>query len=141
MSAEWRVLDDPDLYPSDEVIASHLGRAGAAFDAMREYNKAEHPDIGEAWKFYNDYKSWLCKASRKKKTLFWMSIGDGGFRATFYLGSKAGEVIEGSSLPEELKAQYRESEGKTFHGVTAVVKSKKDLDAYRMLLAIKLASG
>jgi hypothetical protein len=141
MSGEFRVLGDPVLYPSDEVIAAHLGRANAALAAMRDCNRAEHPGLEENWKFYNDYKSWLCKSAVKKKTLFWLSIDEGRFRVTFYLGSDAGEAIYGSSLPEELKEQYREAEGKKFHGVTLVVKSKKDLALYRELLAIKMAVG
>jgi hypothetical protein len=141
MSGEFRVLGDPALYPSDEVLDAHLGRAAAALAAMREYNRAEHPGLEENWKFYNDYKSWLCKGAVKKKTLFWLSVDEGRFRMTFYLGSGAGEAIYGSSLPDDLKEQYREAEGRKFRGVTLVVKSKKDLASYRELLAIKKAAG
>jgi hypothetical protein len=141
MDAEWKSLNDPALFPSDEVLASRLGRAMASLNAMREINKAELPAFEENWKFYNDYKSWLCKAATGKKTLFWMSAGERRFRATFYLGSGVGEAVLGSSLPEELKDQYRESAGKKYHGVTLIVKSKKDLAAYRELLAIKMSEG
>jgi hypothetical protein len=133
------VLNDPELYPSDEVLALHLGRAKAAFAAMLEGNRSEHPDFEERWKFYNDGKSWLFNVSRKKKTLFWLSVGKGFFRTTFYLGAKAEEALLGSSLPEEIKAQYREAEGKKLRGVTLVARTKKDLEAYKALLAIKLA--
>ena len=137
---EQPVLGDPDVYPTDAVLASHLGRAKAAFDALFDRNHSEHPDFEESWKYYNDGKSWLLKVSKKKKTLFWLSVGEGFFRATFYLGSKAEDAVLGSSLPDELKEQYRETSDKKFHGITLLVKAKKDLAAYDGLLEIKLAS-
>lgn len=139
---EAKTLCDPAIFPSDEVIASHLGRANAAFVEMLERNRAAHPDFEERWKFYNDGKSWLFNVSRKKKTLFWLSVGEGSFRTTFYLGPKAKEAVLGADIPEELKDQYREAEarGAKIRGVTLVVKARKDLAAYETLLAIKLAT-
>ena len=137
---EKRALCDPDIFPSGEVIASHLGKSNAAFEAMLEYNHSAHPDFEERWKFYNDGKSWLFNVSRKKKTLFWLSVDDGWYRTTFYLSPNGGEALLGSSLPEELKDQYRSAAGKKFRGVTLTVKAKKDIPAYRELLAIKMAS-
>jgi hypothetical protein len=135
-----RALGDPELFPSDEVLAAHLGRSMAAFSAMLERNRSKHPDFQERWKYYNDGKSWLFNVSRKKKTLFWLSVEEGGYRVTFYLSPAGGEALLGSSLPEGLKGQYRAAEGKKFRGVTLEVKAKKDLEAYEGLLAIKMAS-
>jgi hypothetical protein len=135
-----RALCDPETYPSEEVIASHLGKANASFVSMLEHNREEHPDFEERWKFYNDGKSWLYNVSRKKKTLFWLSVEEGFFRATFYLNPEGGEALLGSALPEELKEQYRSAGGKKTRGVTATMKAKKDLAAYKELLAIKMAS-
>jgi hypothetical protein len=137
---EKRTLGDPEVYPSGEVLAAHLGKANTAFAAMLELNHAGHPDFEEKWKYYNDGKSWLFNVSRKKKTLFWLSVEDGWYRTTFYLNAKAGEALLGSSLPEELKDQYRAAEGKKIRGVTLVIKAKKDLAAYEDLLALKMAS-
>lgn len=132
------VLGDPAVYPSDEVLASSLGRSKAAYDALFERARAGLPDLEAGWKYYNDGKSWLLKASRKKKTLFWLSAREGSFRTTFYLGAGAGEALLGSALPEGLKEQFRQSAGKKFHGVTVELKAKKDLAAFEGLLALKL---
>jgi hypothetical protein len=137
---EGRALGDPDIYPSDEVIASHLGRANAAFIGMLEFNRSEHPDFVERWSYYNDGKSWLLNVSRKKKTIAWISVEEGFFRASFYLKPEAGDAILGSSLADELKEQFRSSEGKKLRGVSLAAKAKKDLEAYKELLAIKLAT-
>jgi hypothetical protein len=80
---EERALCDPDIYPSEEFLSGHLGRASAAFAAMVEGDRAEYPAMEKLWKYYGDVKSWLYKASRKKKTVFWLSIGEGYSRATF----------------------------------------------------------
>jgi hypothetical protein len=123
-----RALGDPETYPSPEVIASRLGKANASFEAMLEHNRGERPDFEERWKFYNDGKSKLFNVSRKKKTLFWLSVEEGFFRTTFYLNPEGWEALLGSDLPEELKDQYRAAKG------------KKDHTAYKELLAIKMAS-
>jgi hypothetical protein len=107
---------------------------------MLAYNHSEHPDFEERWKYYNDGKSWLFNISRKKKTLGWFSVNEGSYRTTFYLSPNGGEALLGSDLPEELKEQYRAAKGKKFRGVTVTVKAKKDLAAYKELLAIKMAS-
>ena len=75
------VLTDPDQFPSDEVISSHLGRRRALWDALFAFIHAEHPDCTERWRYYNDSKSWLLNVSRKKKTVFWLSVISGTFRS------------------------------------------------------------
>jgi hypothetical protein len=132
------VLGDPEVYPSDEVLGAKLGRSKAAFDALFEKIRAGLPDLEEGWKYYQDGKSWLLKVSRKKKTLFWLSVREGSFRTTFYLGAGAEAAVMGSGLPEEPKEQFRASAAKKFHGVTVEVKAKKDLAAFEELLGIKL---
>jgi len=137
---ENKALGDPELYPSEDVLAARLGRAKAAYAAMLDYNHADHPDFEERWKYYNDGKSWLFSASRKKRTLFWLSVDEGWYRVTFYLTPKGGEALLGSSLDEGYKEQYRSAAGKKFRGVTLVVRAKKDLAVYRALLAIKMST-
>jgi hypothetical protein len=138
---EAPVLGDPGHYPTEAVLFSHLGRARAAFVAFFERSRALHPDLAEAWKYYNDGKSWLLNVSRKKKTLFWLSVREGAFRVTFYLGAKAEAELAASSLPDELKAQYRESAAKKSRPVTLVVRTLKDLGPCEELLSIKIGSS
>jgi hypothetical protein len=135
---EPSVLNDPATYPTEEVLASFLGEANAAFQALFERNHFRHPDFVETWKYYNDTKCWLLNVSRKKKTLFWLSIGNGWFRTTFYFPAKAEEVILGSALPEDLKAPYRESSGRKFRGITLIIRETLDSEPYEQLLGLKL---
>jgi len=134
------VLSDPAIYPTDEVLSSHLRKAKPSFALLFRYNHENFPEFVERWKYYNDGKSWLLNVSRKKKTLFWLSVNDGAFRTTFYLNSRAALSVPGSKIPKELKDQFRESEGKTFRGITVVLRTKKDVEVYKELLALKLAT-
>ncbi len=134
------VLSDPAVYPSEEVIASYLKKANAAFRFLFEYNHTDFPELEERWKYYNDGKRWLMNVSKKKKTIFWLSLDKACFRLAFYFSSKYEPVITGSDLPALMKKEYMSSAGKTFRAITLIVKSKKDIEAYKKLLALKLVT-
>lgn len=138
---EIPVLSDPNIYPTEEVLSVHLGKAEPAFTSLFEFNHSKHPDFVEKWRYYNDGKSWLLNVSRKKKTIFWLSIRDGSFRTSFYLNSKfEGDVVK-SKIPKALKDQYLKEPGKKFRAITVVIKSKKDVDVYKELLSIKMSGA
>jgi hypothetical protein len=138
---EKRVLSDANIYPSENVIFSHLGKVKASFSSFMDYNHSAHPDFVESWRYYNDGKSWLLNVAKKKKTVFWLSVGDGFFRATFYMNSKAEQSIIDSKIPEPLKKQYLETAGKKFRPISLVIKTKKDIEIYRGLLELKLSNS
>jgi hypothetical protein len=134
------VLTDPNIFPTSEVLSSHLGRALPAFNQLFEYNHAQYPDFVETWRFYNDGKQWLMNVSKKKKTVFWLSVGKGFFRTSFYINPKKAHLIPGSDIPQELKDQYKQSEGAYFRPITVVIKTKKNVDDYRKMLGLKLSA-
>ena len=137
---EAPVLSDPKIYPTEEVLFSHLGKAKGAFTSLFEFNHSVHPDFVEKWRYYNDGKSWLLNVSRKKKTLFWLSILDGSFRTSFFLNSKCEPSVMKSKIPKELRDKYMGESEKKFRAITVVIKAKKDLDIYKELLSIKMAN-
>jgi hypothetical protein len=133
------VLTDPKQFPSEEVIFSHLGTRRALWDALFTFIHAEHPDFTERWRYYNDGKSWLLNVSRKKKTVFWLSVIEGTFRITAYFTDKAAEAIRASALSAELKEQFERgpSFGK-LRGITITFKKKSDVKDARALIALKM---
>ncbi len=135
---EALVLTDPNIYPTEEVLSAHLGKAKSAFTSLFEFNHSIHPDFVEKWRYCNDGKSWLLNVSRKKKTVFWLSVHDGSFRTSFYLNSKFERDITESKIPKELKGQYLKESEKKFRAITVAIKSKKDVDIYKELLSIKM---
>ncbi|HUI42068.1 MAG TPA: DUF3788 family protein [Terriglobia bacterium] len=133
------VLSDRSQFPTDEVVFSHLGKSKTLWVSLFQYLAEEHPDFTTEWRYYNDGKSWLMKVQRKKKTVFWLSILKGSFRTTFYVHEKAAKLVEGSTISEELKGQYRA--GKSFgkiRGIRVVYRNKKDVEFAKELIGIKL---
>lgn len=137
---EKPVLSDPNIFPTDKILFPYLRKAKPSFVSLFEYNHKNFPDLVERWKYYNDGKRWLLNVSRKKKTIFWLSVNEGFFRTTFYFNAKAAQGVLTSKLPKALKDRFRESAGKTFRGITAVIKAKKDIGVYKELLSLKMSS-
>jgi hypothetical protein len=134
------VLSDKTQFPTEEIIFSHLGKTKNIWISFFGYLRENHPDITSEWRYYNDGKSWLMKNTRKKKTVFWLSIKKETFRTTFYFTDKAAKAIAGSTIPAEMKKQFKG--GKQFgkiRGLTVLFKYKKDIETAKTLLAIKLS--
>ena len=139
MSVEKPILNDPDQYPTEEVIYSSIGQRKALwisfFDTLHEH----HPDFSEEWRYYNDGKNWLMKVTLKSKTIFWISVRKNAFRITFYFSDKAEELINQSDIPDDLKEEFKN--GKRYgkiRGLTFVFRKKKDIEYANSLIAVRL---
>jgi hypothetical protein len=135
------VLTDQQVFPDEDVIASHLGRRQALWDALFACVRAEHPECVAQWRYYNDGKSWLLNLSRKKKTVLWISVIRGAFRATAYFTDKATDAIQASALSDELKDQF--TTGPTFgklRAITITIKKQRDIEDAKVLVALKIAA-
>jgi hypothetical protein len=138
---EAPVLTDKNQSPTEEVIYSHIGKTKSLWLSLFEYIHANHADFSEEWRYYNDGKSWLLKVTRKKKTVFWLSIVKNAFRTTFYLNDRAKQAVAGSSLSRGLKEQF--VTGRKFgsiRGLTITYKRRRDVADAKELIAIKLAA-
>lgn len=136
---ETKLLTDSRVYPTEEIIFSHIGRSKSLWNSLFTIIKTDYPQISTEWRYYNDGKSWLMKATVKSKTIFWLSIVKGSFRTTFYFGDKAEEYILRSSISPDLKKQFRE--GKRFgkiRGITIHFKTKKEIENAIELINLKL---
>jgi hypothetical protein len=135
---EPSVLTDPDIRPSEDVIFPHLGRQRAQWEALFTFIHAEHPDFVAAWRYYNDGKTWLMNVSRKKKTVFWLSVIRGTFRITGYFTDKAADAIRASALSDECKQQFI---GGPRYGklgaITITFKKKRDVEDAKILVALR----
>jgi hypothetical protein len=134
------VLTDPKQFPRDEVVFAHLGTRRALWEALFRHIGAEHPDFVAQWRYYNDGHAWLLNVSRKKKTVFWLSVIKGTFRITAYVTDKATDAILASGLSAELKEQF--VSGRHFgklRGITVTFKKKRDVEEAKVLIALKTA--
>ena len=134
------VLTSKDQFPTDEVVFSHIGKAGRRnWEKLFESIHTNHPDFEQQWRYYKDGKSWLMKVVRKSKTIFWVSVVAGSFRVTFYFGDKAEAAILDSSISDDLKDSFKHGKryGKV-RGITVEIKNKTRLNDVSELIEIKL---
>lgn len=81
---EKPLLTDPSVFPSPEVLQEVLGDSYQVFEKTLAVISADPYGLVPEWRYYNDGKAWLCKMVFKKKTVFWLSVWDGYFKAGFY---------------------------------------------------------
>ena len=132
------VLHDPDVFPTDDIILTHLGTTRRLWEQVMQRLGEVCPGAESQWRYYTDGKSWLMKVTFRKKTLCWVSVGGGSFRMTFYFSDKAAAVIADSDIPAELKEQF--ATGRHFgkiRGITVQVTRKADVQTACSLMAIK----
>ena len=133
------VLTDPNVQPTEELIFSIIGENSVYWEQLIEYVYENHFDITEEWRFYNDGKSWLYRALRKKKTLYWAEIIKDTFRISFWFGDKAEPVIEESTLPENIKDAFRNAKRYAHsRAVSIEVRSPEDFENVVKLLELKV---
>ena len=140
MYTDKPILNNPDQYPTEEVIYSCIGKRKTAlwisfFESLHEH----HPDFSEEWRFYIDGKNWLMKVTRKSKTIFWLSVWKNAFKITFYFADKAEELINRSDISDDLKNEFKH--GKRYgkiRGITIVFSKKKDIEYAESLIVIRL---
>ena len=133
------VLTDPNVKPTDELVFSIIGENSVYWEQLVDYLYENHFDISEEWRFYNDGKSWLYRALRKKKTLYWIGVIKDTFRISFWFGDKAEPVIEASLLPEKIKEEFRNAQryGK-IRAISIEIHSEEDLQNVILLLELKI---
>ena len=133
------ILTDPNVQPTDELVSSILGDNHIYWQQIIDYLYDNHVDITEEWRFYNDGKSWLYRALRKKNTIYWIGILKDTFRISFWLGEKAEPVIEASTLSEGVKEYYRTTKRyKIGRCISITMTSPEDLEDVKKLIELKV---
>lgn len=132
-------VSNPEAHPLEGSLAEALGsKASAAYEELFRRLRSDHPSIVELWSYYRDTKCWLLKVSNNNKTVFWLGAYRGYFRTTFYLKPDRKDAVTASRIPEASKAQYLNSMGKRFHGVSIDVGASENLEHFFALLSLKL---
>jgi hypothetical protein len=103
---EKPLLNDPEINPTDEIISGVLGESYDAFALLMKTITGDRYAIVPEWKYYNDGKSWLCKATFKKKTVFWLSVWDGFFKTGFYFTEKNSSGIADLNIRKSIKDDF-----------------------------------
>jgi hypothetical protein len=101
------LLKDPNVKPDNKVLEKALGKSYKAYEELIHLITAPDYSLQPEWRYYNDGKAWLCKVVHKKKTVFWLSVWDGYFRAVFYLTEKTATGIDSLDIDENIKKNFR----------------------------------
>jgi hypothetical protein len=137
--SEKPVLGDKSIFPSDEYLQTIIGDKMVMWKKLISYVKDNYKDITEEWRYYNDGRQWLFKMQRKKKTIFWASVLKDTFRITFYFGNKAESVIEGSTVPQKIKEDFRNApKFGVLRPITTIVNENQDIDNIIKLIDVKV---
>jgi hypothetical protein len=129
---------DPEDRPDEARLKAVLGKGYPAYLALLDL-LAEY-DISPEWRYYNDGKAWLCKTTRKAKTIAWMSARRGYVTATFYIPAAHIDGLYGLEVSEETKERMRATKntGKS-KGATFEVRGKAVLKDLETVMKYKMA--
>ena len=104
---EAPLLKDPDTYPSNEILKSVLKDSYSAYEeTMKQITGSDHGLVPQ-WNYYKDGKAWLCKVGFKKKTVFWLSVWDGYFKAGFYFVERHCPGIDKLDIDNSIKEEFK----------------------------------
>ncbi len=122
------MLADPGIPPTPELIDKILAGSYPAYEAMMAAVTATDCGLEAQWRWYNDGKAWLCKMVFKKKTIFWLSVWDGFFKAGFYFLERHLQGIMELDIDPELKSAYRRpGRSGLFYPVTLEMRRKEQI--------------
>ncbi len=132
---EKPLLNDPDIFPTPEVLAQILGKNYAILEELIGAMTADGLGLTVEWRFYKDGKAWLGKACYKKKTIFWLSVWDGFFKTGFYFTEKAKPGVLELPIDETLKSEFAQNQptGKLIPLPVKVTKKKQIKDVLQLV--------
>lgn len=136
---EQVVLTDKNIYPTEEVIFSHIKKSKANWNSIFNHIHKEYPELKEEWRYYNDGKSWLLKVTLKTKTIFWLAVVENAFRITFYFSEKVMQSFSKLSLSKTLDKKIKESKkvGK-LTALTFLMNDKQNIELVKETIELKL---
>jgi len=105
-----KLLTSPDLELTSDNLKNGLGRWFSIYDTLTETLSKPPYDISPEWRFYKDGGAWLCKMTRKKKTVFWISAWKQFLKCGFYFTEKSGDGISDLSIDRLLKSSFEKTD-------------------------------
>ncbi|OCN05508.1 hypothetical protein A4S06_08635 [Erysipelotrichaceae bacterium MTC7] len=131
-----QLLRDPNVEPTDELIADGLGEANNAYKKFINDLKEQSVFLMD-WRFYNDGKAWLSKGeykwitkrgTNKVKPIFWLSIWEGLFKVSFLFAEKTRDELIQLPLSEDTKSLIENTKpnGKSMQYLSVIFDVKND---------------
>jgi len=128
-----QLLKDPNTQLTDEFFEQVLGSSYKTWEVFSK-SLLEY-DISIEWRYYKD-GGWLGKALNKKKTIFWASLSEGFFSASFNFSNKP-ELVEGIQnldVSDDIKNGIITTPSGKYIGFTINISKDEQLsDLYKMM--------
>lgn len=133
-------LRDENTRPDPQTIARALGSSWPAYEKLAAEISRPPFNITFEWRWYNDGKAWLCKATAKGKTVFWLSAWDGYFKTGFYFTEKTGAGLADLEIDPAHKAAFASAKpiGKLIP-LTLDIREEQDLADLLKITGYKLS--
>jgi len=103
---EVQLLREQEIFPSREVLQDILGKVYDVWAELETIVMQGELALTLEWNYYRDAKSWLCKVCNKKKTVFWLSVWEGFFKAGFTFTEKHLKGIADLDISEQIKEDF-----------------------------------
>lgn len=104
---EKPLLNDPGTPPSESLLKSVLKSVYPVYEEMLEVITGAEYGLVPQWNYYKDGNAWLCKVGYKKKTVFWLSVWDGYFKAGFYFIERHCPGLLELDLDKRIKEEFK----------------------------------
>ncbi len=127
-----QLLTSPEIKLTSETLREAFGRLFPIYEDLTGKLGSPQFGISPEWRVYKDGGAWLCKMTRKKKTVFWLSAWESCLKCAFYFTAKTGQGIPELPIDDSLKQAYREASpiGKLFPLVIDVRAKRQLSDLY-----------
>ena len=127
------LLKDPNTQLTDEIFIQVLGDSYKTWETFKK-SLLEY-EISIEWRYYKD-GGWLGKALNKKRTIFWASLSEGFFSASFNFSNKVeiSEGIQNLDVSNDIKNDITTTPSGKYLGVTINISKDEQLsDLYKMM--------
>jgi hypothetical protein len=104
---ETPLLNDPQVFPDEKIMKSTLGDSYKAYVEMIKIITGTEYGLVPQWNYYKDGKAWLCKVGFKKKTVFWLSVWNGYFKAGFYFVERHCPGVLELDIDKSIKEEFK----------------------------------
>jgi hypothetical protein len=101
-----RLLTAVDVAPTPDVLQRELEDLFPLYERLTARLAAPEFDVRPEWRYYRDGGAWLCKMTRRTKTVFWLSAWRSCLRVAFYFTERSGAGIPGLPIDASLIAAY-----------------------------------
>ena len=135
-----QLLKDPKRTPTPELLESEFGKLYSLYTELIGILGSDDFSLDTEWRYYKDGKAWLCKITRKRKTVVWMSAWQDHLNLGFYFTEKTGAGISELEIDPALKEIYATAEpiGK-LKPLTVDLKASSQLQDLGTLLRYKIS--